>query len=58
MGLLPSTLLDTALYRVLLQQLKLGVYDPHDGRCAWPSLAPVEDACVASRACGRCLDPY
>ena len=50
MGLLPSSLLDTALYRVLLQQLKLGVYDPHDGRCAWPLLAPADDACVASRA--------
>ena len=53
MGLLPSSLLDTALYRVLLQQLKLGVYDPHDGRCAWPLAGP----CVASPACGRCLDP-
>ena len=47
MGLLPSSLLDTALYRVLLQQLKLGVYDPHDGRCAWPLAAP----CVASPVC-------
>ena len=56
MGLLPSSLLDTALYRVLLQQLKLGVYDPHDGGCAWPCwpllalLTPADDACVASRA--------
>ena len=31
-GLLPTGSLDTSLYRILLQQLKLGVYDPHDGR--------------------------
>ena len=34
MGLLPSPLLDTALFRLVSQQIKLGVYDPHDGRCA------------------------
>jgi len=34
MGLLPSALLDTALFRLVSQQMKLGVYDPHDGRCA------------------------
>eukprot|EP00964_Phaeocystis_antarctica_P150211 scaffold117597_cov30-Phaeocystis_antarctica.AAC.2 len=50
MGLLPSTLLDTALYRVLLQQLKLGVYDPHDGRCAWHHAGPCGIVCVPSRA--------
>ena len=32
MGLLPSPLLDTALFRLVSQQIKLGVYDPHDGR--------------------------
>ena len=32
MGLLPSPLLDTALFRLVSQQMKLGVYDPHDGR--------------------------
>ena len=32
MGLLPGPLLDTALFRLVSQQIKLGVYDPHDGR--------------------------
>lgn len=60
MGLLPSSLLDTALYRVLLQQLKLGVYDPHDGRCArpcWPLRAMPAwlRAWRAVRTLPRCL---
>ena len=53
MGLLPAAALDTALFRVISQQLKLGLFDPHDGRNPYDTIDGASLDSAAHRALAR-----
>jgi len=53
MGLLPAAALDTALHRLVAQQLRLGLFDPHDGRNPYDALDGASLDSAAHRALAR-----